>query len=167
MATRPPLISLQFAGFEFLEAALIELGQAPEIKKAMSSALVIAAEPMAMAMRARAIPEVAETIDVSTTLSRRQKRAAGRQSSGIDNIAFVYVGPKPRGLAVLEEFGTVRRHWKTGKSTGSTAARPFARPGFEEEKLGTIDRFGKILWVTIDQAAARIARRQSKAEGGK
>lgn len=161
--SRPPLISLQFDGFEFLEAALLELGEAPEIKKALSEALVIAAEPMAKAMRALAIPEVAETIDVSTTLSRRQKRLAGRQSSGIDNIAFVYVGPKPRGLAVLEEFGTVRRHWKTGKSTGSTAARPFARPGFEQEKEGTVDRFGKLLWITIDKAATRIARRQAKA----
>jgi hypothetical protein len=165
--SRPPLISLKFDGFEFLEAALIELGDDREVKKALKDALVEAAQPMAKAMRALAIPEVAETIDVSTTLSRRQRRAAGRQSSGIDNIAFVYVGPKPRGLAVLEEFGTVRRHWKTGKSTGSTRARPFARPGFEQEKEGTVERFGKILWITIEKAANRIAKRQAKKAAGK
>lgn len=153
------LLSIQFDGFEFLEAALRELGQASEIKKAQTEALVIAAEPMAKAMRALAPASIAETIDVSTKLSRRQRRIADKDP----NAAHVYVGPKPRGPAVLVEFGTVKRHWKTGKSTGSTRPRPFMRPGFEQEKVGTIERFSKLLWISIDKAAKRIARRQAKA----
>lgn len=161
MASSGPLIGMKIEGAESLEAALLALGQDKEVRKALTEAMVIAAEPMAKAMRARAIPRVAETIDVSATLSRRQKREAGRRDASATS-SLVYVGPKPRGLGVIEEFGTVNRHWKTGKSTGSTAARPFARPGFEQEKEGTITRFGRILWVTIAKAAARIAAKQQK-----
>ncbi len=156
---------MEFVGAAALEQALRDLGDGPEIKKALGGALLEAGEPMAKAMRARAprgkTGEMAEGIDVSKTLSRRQRRAAGR--ANLPTMATVYVGPKPKGLAVLVEFGTMRRHWKTGKSTGSTAAHPFARPGFEQEKIPTLERYSKLLWIQIEKAAARIAKRQTKA----
>lgn len=158
----PPLISMKFDGFDFLEKALIELGQAVEIRKAITAGLIEAAEPMARAMRAGApTASIAETIDVSKTLSRRQRRAADRQDA---NTASVYVGPKPVGPALLIEFGTVRRHWKTGKATGSVPARPFMRPGFESTKVQVLELFGKLMWIQIEKAANRIARRQAKAK---
>lgn len=159
--TREPLISMKFDGFDFLEKALLELGEAPEIRKALRDGLIEAAEPMAKAMRAGAPSvSIAETIDASHTLSRRQRAVANRDP----NTAFVYVGPKPVGPALLLEFGTALRHWKTGKSTGSIVAKPFMRPGFEQTKMTVIDLFGKLMWIQIEKAANRISRRQAKAK---
>lgn len=152
---------MQFDGFDFLEKALLELGEAPEIRKALRDGLMEAAEPMARAMRAGAPSvSIAETIDTSHTLSRRQRQAASRDP----NTAYVYVGPKPIGAALLLEFGTQKRHWKTGKSTGSVVARPFMRPGFEQTKMTVIDMFGKLMWIQIEKAANRISRRQAKGK---
>lgn len=157
-------ISMDFVGLDGLEQALRDLGSDKDVRKSMSDAMVQAAEPMAKAMRAGARPSVAETIDVSKTLSRRARRQAAKAEADSGGLSVtVYVGPKPRGQAVLDEFGTSNRHWKTGKSTGSTAARPFMRPGFEQEKFGTIERYGKLLWIQIAKAANRIAKRQMRA----
>lgn len=161
----PPtgLISMNFEGLAGLEQALRDLGSDKDVRKAMGDAMVEAAEPMAKAMRAGAPLGIAETIDVSKTLSRRQRRAAAKaEADGTGPSVTVYVGPKPRGPAVLIEFGTVRRHWKTGKATGSVTPKPFMRPGFEQEKDGTIVRFGQLLWIQIEKAANRISRRQAR-----
>ncbi len=116
---------------------------------------------MAKAMRAGAPPSIAETIDVSSTLSRRQRQVANKDP----NTSYVFVGPKPIGVALLLEFGTAKRHWRTGKSTGSITAHPFMRPGFEQEKMHVLDLFGKLMWIQVEKAANRIARRQAKAKG--
>jgi hypothetical protein len=42
-------------------------------------------------------------------------------------------------------------------------ARPFMRPAFESEKMGALDLLGKLIWIQIEKAAARIARKTAKA----
>lgn len=160
------LISIDIPGAEALEASLRELGEAAEIRSTLSASLMEAAEPMARAARAgapRKTGAMYETIDVAKTLSRRQRRAADRYAADNPTNATVYVGAKPIGPSVLLEFGTTLRHWKTGKSTGSVPARPFMRPAFESEKMHSLELLGRLIWVQIEKAAKRIARRTAKA----
>lgn len=163
--SRKGLINLDFAGAEFLEQALRDLGSDPDVRKALGDSMLQAAEPMAKAARAKVrrgkTLRLEESIDVSKTLSRRQRSQAHTRTGPTE--ATVYVGPKPVGAGVLLEFGTTLRHWRTGKSTGHVPAFPFMRPAFEETKFQVIDLFGKLLWINIEKAAKRIARRQTKA----
>jgi hypothetical protein len=167
MKNRGGLISIEIPGAEALEAALRELGEAVEIRKTLSKALMEAAEPMAKAARAGAprgaTGRLYESIDVAKTLSRRQRQQANRYAADNPTNATVYVGAKPIGPSILLEFGTTARHWKSGKSTGSVPARPFMRPAFESEKMGALDLLGKLIWIQIEKAAARIARKTAKA----
>jgi HK97 gp10 family phage protein len=156
-------------GFEELEAALRELGDAKAIKRTIKAALLEAAEPtakMARSLAARKTGDLAEGVDVSTTLSRRQKSGRGghvRARGRFDPFAaFVYIGAHPMGPAVLAEFGTQKRQTKTGKSTGAMPAKPFMRPAWEANKMQILRDFQKYLWVTIEMEAKRIARRQAR-----
>jgi hypothetical protein len=157
------LLKLKIEGAEDLEAALRALGSSRAIKAALKPALLLAGEPVAKVARAlapRKSGDMAEGVDVSTTLSRRQRHDRGW--GGDNTTAFVYIGASPVGPAVLEEFGTTQRHWKSGKSTGSTRARPFMRPAWEQGKDRVLVDFGRYLWVTIEKEAKRIATKQAK-----
>lgn len=156
------LLQLKLEGVADLEAALRALADNKAIKRAIGKALLEAAEPVARDARARAprkSGEMAETIDVSTTLSRRQRRGRGRAGPAE---AVVFVGASPTGPAVLEEFGTTKRSTKTGKSTGSAPAHPFMRPAWEGKGPLILQTFGRVIWVTIDAEARRIARKQAR-----
>lgn len=168
------LLRMKFEGFAELEAALRELGDAKAIKRSISKALLLAAEPAAREARARAprrSGRMAEGIDVSTTLSRRQKSGRGGHVAArghFDPFAvFVYIGAHPMGPAVIQEFGTQARHWKNGKSTGAVPAHPYMRPAWENHKFQILADFSRYLWVTIEAEAKRIARRQAKLLGSK
>jgi hypothetical protein len=160
------LLSIDIPDADQLEAALRELGEAVEIRKTLSASLMEAAEPMAKAARAGApkgkTGRLYESIDVAKTLSRRQRRQANKYAADNPTNATVYIGAKPIGPSVLLEFGTVARHWKNGKSTGSVQARPFMRPAFEAEKFHSLELLGKLIWIQIAKAAARLAKRTAK-----
>jgi HK97 gp10 family phage protein len=157
------LVAMQIDGADALEKALRDLGQDKEIIKALSTALVEAGEIMARAARLgapRRSGRLYESIDVSTQLSRRQRKARPKTLGE----AVAYVGARPIGPSVLLEFGTTKRHWKTGKSTGHVPAQPFMAPAFESTKFQVLQMFGKLLWIQIEKAANRIARRQAKGK---
>lgn len=163
MAPRKGFLSLEIPNADALEQALRDLGSDPDILKTLSAALLIAGEPMAKAARQkvpRRTGRLQESIDVSTQLSRRQRRNARRQGA-LERT--VYVGAKPIGPSILLEFGTTKRHWKTGKSTGHVPPHPFMRPAFEETKEQALELLGKALWIQIEKSANRIARRTAKA----
>lgn len=160
---------MKMVGFEELEAALRELGDSKAIKRAIGKALMQAAEPAAKEARARAprrSGRLAEGVDVSTTLSRRQRGGGGGHVAARGRhdpfAVFVYIGAHPMGPAVLAEFGTAKRHWKSGKSTGAMPAHPFMRPAWEGHKFKILEDFGRYIWVTIEAEAKRLARRQAK-----
>lgn len=163
------LLRMKFEGFAEVEAALRELGDNAAIKRAIKSALLHAAEPtarMARSMAPRKSGRLAEGVDVSTTLSRRQKSGKGGHVAArgrFDPFAvFVYIGAHPMGPAVLAEFGTQQRHWKNGKSTGAMPAHPFMRPAWEANKFQILADFSKYIWVTIELEAKRLARKQAR-----
>jgi len=163
VASKGSLLSLKIEGAEDLEAALRSLGSDRSVKAAIGKALLLAAEPAAKEARARAPRKsgrMAEGVDVSTTLSRRQKSGSGR--GRLDPTEqFVYIGAHPIGPAILEEFGTAQRHTKSGKSTGANPAKPFMRPAWEAHKFQILKDFQDYLWVIIAQDAARIAKKQA------
>lgn len=159
---------MEFLGGKDLERALLDLADSKAIKRAISKALLEAAEPTARKARAlarRRSGRMAEGVEVSTTLSRRQRRGRGGHTAARGRFdpsaAFVYIGAHPIGPAILAEFGTASRHWKTGKSTGAMPASPFLRPAWEEDKEKILRDFTRYLWVTIEAEAKRIARRQA------
>lgn len=161
------LLAIKFEGAADLEAALRELGEGKAIRSAIGKALLAAAEPAAKEARSRAprkTNRLAEGIDVSTTLSRRQRGSQlNRFGSKLDPYAvFVFIGAHPMGPAVIQEFGTAQRHWKNGKSTGAVPAHPFMRPAWENHKFQILADFAKYLWVTIEAEATRIARKQAR-----
>jgi hypothetical protein len=153
---------MKIEGDDLLEAALRDLGGSKEIRKVLAKTLLHSAEPVARDARSRArrrTGRMAEGIDVSTQLSRRQRSNEPRPTA---DEAQAFIGAKPIGPAVLEEFGTVQRHWKSGKSTGAQPAHPFMRPSWEAGKDGILARFGSEIWVFIELEAKRIARKQAK-----
>lgn len=159
-------IKLDWQGLDELEQSLRDLGSDKEIRNALGATLLQAGEPMAKAARSRAprkTGRMSETIDISLKLSRRQSK--GTKPWNPDE-ANAYVGAKPIGPSLLLEFGTSRRHWKNGKSTGSVAAKPFMRPAFEETKNGVLQNIGILIWGQVEKAAKRIARRQAKLLAG-
>lgn len=105
---------------------------------------------------------VKRRIAVSTKLSRRQKRAAKASGKG-KPLVEIYVGAAPARHAHLLEFGTgPRRHKKSGKSTGSMPPFPFMRPAWDGNKDRVLATFGKEMWIEIEKAAKRLARRNAK-----
>lgn len=171
------VLKLEIQGADTLEAALRALGNSKSIRRAISRALLVAAEPAAKEARAKAprkSGEMAEGVDVSTTLSRRQRsgrhgHAAPRGNYG--PTAEVFIGAHPMGPAVLQEFGTAQRHHASGKSTGASPAKPFMRPAWEAHKFQILEDFKKLLWAAIEEEAQRLARKQSnlirKGKAGK
>lgn len=160
-------LMLEIVGAQELEAALNALGQDRLIKATNRRALLAAAKP-AVATARRLAPKdtgrMADKVDVSSTLSRRQRRGGGYRSN--PNVAHVFIGAAPRGPAVLDEFGTgPRYHKRTRKFVGATPAQPFMRPAWEQHKNQILDDYADELWIQIEKSAKRLARRQAKAAG--
>jgi hypothetical protein len=156
-------LTLKIEGAKELEDALRSLGSDPLIRDTLKKAVLYALEPVARDARSRArrrTGRMAEGIDVSTQLSRRQR--SGRAKNVGKDGAEAFVGAHPIGPAVLEEFGTAERHWKSGKSTGVQSAHPFMRPAWEAGKARVLKDFSDMLWVAIEKAAARQAAKTAK-----
>lgn len=158
--------SLKLKGAEGLAQALRDLGNDRTVKRILKKALLEEAEPAAQMARRLAAKDtrlMAEKINVSTTLSKRQaaqrRSPIGKKDTGVE----VFLGAGARGPAHLIEFGTAgRRQKKTGRYTGYVVARPFMRPAWEAWKYKILDRFAFRLWAEIEKAAKRLAKRQAR-----
>lgn len=146
-------MKMRIEGLRQVDEALKELPRATS-KNVVRRVLRKRAEPMAF-LAANLAPvdeaDLANSMEVSTRLDRRQRRGGSRQ----DRVE-VFVGSSSP-LAHLQEFGT-RHH----------AAQPFMRPAFEQLKYRVLDGIQKDLLDEIEKAkarqarkAARIARRQA------
>lgn len=171
LSPKGALLQMEIVGAKELEAALLALGQDRLIKATLKRGLLKAAQPAvrtAQGLAPRRSGRMASKIAVSSTLSRRQRRAQGygARTSTRGGSATVYLGAAPRGPAVLDEFGTGPRfHRKTGKFVGATPAQPFMRPAWEQHKEQILRDFSRELWIQIEKSAERLARRQMKAAG--
>jgi len=97
----------------------------------------------ARALAPRDTGGLAESIDVSGTLSRSQK---SEHTKAAEQERFV--GPDSRPQAHLREFGG-----------DGNAPAPFMRPAWDATKGQVLDRVGDELWVGIEKAAKAAAKK--------
>lgn len=114
-------------------------------------ALDNAGEIVAKAARAKVPVDTGglrESIDVSGTLSRRQKTEHTKQAE-----QERFVGPDSRPQGHLREFGG-----------DGNAPQPFMRPAWDETRQEVLQRIQDELWVEIEKAAQAAARRAARGK---
>lgn len=144
--------TVKIEGLKELDRALGQLPRATA-KAALRQVLRDAAEPMARQARQSAPRDeyhLYESIDVSTRLSRRQRGQHREENQPTFQEMFVGTN-NPAG--VQQEFGNERH-----------GAQPFMRPAWDAQKKPTLDRIANSLWLRIEQAAQRLARRASRGK---
>lgn len=142
--------TVKVAGLKELDAALSQF--TPTKRRAIGRvALDNAGEIVAKAARALAPVDeghLRESIDVSGTLSRRQKTEHTKRA---EQERFVGPGSHPQGH--LREFGS-----------DGNPPHPFMRPAWDETKNQVLDRIGDELWIGIEKAAKAAARKAARGK---
>lgn len=134
-------------GFSDLDAALGEL-KASTAKGVLRRVGAKALEPFDQAWRDRAprrTGQLAESGDVGTKLSRRQRAQAEQER---DSFVEVFAGPGTNPQAIQEEFGN--RH---------QPATPYVRPAWDATQGRALEIVGEQLGGEIAKTAARAAAR--------
>jgi HK97 gp10 family phage protein len=166
-------LKVKVEGFRDLEQELLKLASPATRKAAARRALKKAAEPLAETMRAYA-PErtgkLAQSITVSTRASggdagkkafARVVQAGGSRADAVTalrdarrasaSLVEMHVGPGRHPKAITQEFGT----W-------FHPPQPFARPAFDVERDGMLDRIRRELAADIAKAVARAERKAAR-----
>lgn len=170
-------VVMTFYGAQALQDALMELAEFASTRTAQAAnrrAMVKSLEPVRDAAE-RMAPKgktgrYARSIKISSRLTRRQARMAGKRMnrSGWDKHAYtqtVFVGPtigEGGNLGVLAEFGTQERVHKNGKAVGRMAAHPHMRPAWDQNKDQVLSTYQGLLWREIAKATERARRRQER-----
>ncbi len=132
-------------GLQQIDAALNQF--TPAKRRAIGRvALDNGGEILAKAARAKAprlTGALAESIDVSGTLSRAQKAEHAKAAE-----QERFVGPDNRPQAHLREFGG-----------DGNAPDPYMRPAWDETHGQVLDRIGDELWIGIEKAVTAAARK--------
>ena len=139
-----------FTGGKELDAALNQF--TPTKRRAIGRvALDNAGEITAKAARALVPVDTGglrESIDVSGTLSRRQKSEHTKTAE-----QERFIGPDSRPQGHLREFGS-----------DGNPPQPFMRPAWDQTKEKVLDRIGDELWVGIEKAAQQAAKRAARGK---
>ncbi len=145
-------ITFRIVGASELERALAQLPKAVA-KSVLRGVLRKAGAPIvdhAVALCPHRTGELARSIDIRPTLTRRQRNRRMRGGA-----AEMFIGPSfPMGAhGHLIEFGTV-----------NMAAQPFLRPAWDAGKTRVLESVRKDIWQALVRVARRLAKR---AEAGK
>lgn len=135
---------------------------ADQVLRATARKAVKPVEQMAESLVPKDESELAQSITISTRLSKRQKQLFGRKGDVV-----VHVGPShPKGAhGHLVEFGTGARYQKTtGRYVGVMPARPFMRPAWDANKMRVLETMRTEIWTVLRKAVQRLRKR---AEAGK
>lgn len=151
--------TLTLEGFEDFEAALDEIASVPTRRGIGRRALRRAALPLAVQLEAaapRRSGALAESVAVSTKLSKRQAKLHRKEHRGDPAHVEVFVGAGPLSQAHTEEFGTLFQ-----------PARPWARPVWDADHRALLDRLRVALWDELQKSLRRAeARARRVAERG-
>lgn len=161
---RKGFIRMDFLGVEETAKALRDIGKDKTIKAAQRRELRKAATPTLEMARRNAPTEtqrMRDGISLSGILSRKQRRGGRYAKDPTQNTVHLFLGAKPRGPAVLTEFGTGPRYTKKGKFTGSAPAQPFLRPAWEADKMNILDRYQRGISKSILRAARRANKKRA------
>lgn len=149
-------ITVKTTGFKELEENLDLLSKAAG-KGVLQRGLKKAAEPMAelmrsLAPRGRSAPdELADSIAVSTKLSKRQAGKHRKMFRTDKASVEMFVGPGPDPAAWNQEFGNINH-----------SAQPFARPAWDQDKRPMLDRLSKELWSELEKSIKRAERKAAR-----
>ncbi|MCW1932615.1 HK97-gp10 family putative phage morphogenesis protein [Pararhodobacter zhoushanensis] len=148
-------VTVRLEGFAELERELERLGREATQKASLRRALKTSAEPMAAIARSLApndpatgAPDLANSIAVSTKLSKRQRSQHRRMFRDDRASVEMFVGPGPDPAAWNQEFGNINHR-----------AQPFMRPAWDQDKDAMLDRLKREIWNDIQRTVARAARR--------
>lgn len=144
---------VKLEGFSDLDRAFDDLSRAVG-KAVLRRAAIAAAEPMARVMRSLAPKDeldLSESIDVSTKLSARQAALHRKMFRNDRDAVEIFVGPGPDPAAHIQEFGSEH-----------VTPQPFARPAFDQEWRGFIDKARVEIADQLQRAAERAARKAAR-----
>jgi HK97 gp10 family phage protein len=144
------LIKVKTTGLPELQAVLRQLPDATA-RNVLRRVGKTVLEPVAATARQLAPKEwgdLEKTITVSSRLSKSQR--AKHKSDDRDSVRM-YVGAGNVQQSYLQEFGTVHH-----------PAQPFMRPAWDQHHMEVFHEIGKALWVEIQKATARLARKAAK-----
>ena len=158
-------LTIKIEGLRELDAALADLGKSMS-RTVMRRAAVTALTPIVEDAKARVIAstngtgKLAESLTVSTQLSRNQRREARRATKSYFEI---YAGAGALPEAHLLEWGTGLRFQRDPeKSVGFMPAEPFLRPAWDAFRSELPKVVGAELWAELRKAAARKAKRAAR-----
>ena len=149
--------TFKIEGLKELEAAFLQLENVNQRRASARRALKKAAQPMAeeaTRLAPRAFGTLAESIVVSTVLSKRQ-RALHRKMFRDDKAAVeMFVGAGPLSSAHNQEFGNQHN-----------PPQPFMRPAFEGNAVGMLETLKVELWADLQKTVARAERKAARQRG--
>lgn len=143
-------VRVTFAGGKELDAALNQF-TATKRRAIGRVALDSAGEITAKVARSLAPVEegnLRESIDVSGTLSKRQKSQHTKEAE-----QERFIGPDNQPSAHLREFGS-----------DGAPPHPFMRPAWDQTKEKVSDRIGEELWLGIEKAVQQAAKRAARGK---
>lgn len=89
-----------------------------------------------------------KSIVVTTTLTRSQRGQYKKEGpKDID----VFIGPNSHPKAHMQEYGT-----------SHAPAQPYMRPAWDESKAGIVQGLADDMWIEIEKAVSRAARKAAK-----
>ena len=150
--------TVKLEGFAELERELDRLSKSAG-KGVLRRSLKKAAQPMADLMEGMAprgdsaSDDLAESIGVSTKLSKRQKSIHKKMFRDDRASVELFVGPGPDPAAWNQEFGNINH-----------GPQPFVRPAWDQDRMALLDRLGKLMWAELEKS---IKRADAKAARGK
>jgi HK97 gp10 family phage protein len=143
-------------GCKELERRLAALPKAMS-RTVLRNALKKASAPMKAEAQGLAPTGLAESVVISTKLSKNQRRRRKADKATVE----VFTGSKDP-QAHLFEWGTAERRWRKGKSTGRMTPQPFMRPAWDATKKQAKDILFKEILLQLSKAVARLAKRAEK-----
>lgn len=169
-------VTFDVQGFAELEAALDNLSKAAG-KGVLRRSLKKAAQPtadLAASMAPKKTGKLSKSIIVGAKLDGRQARMHKKMFRDDKSAVTLFVGPSyllgDKGRhGHLVEFGTAP-HINGGVFAGTqnpgTAARPFMRPAWEQDKHAMLDRLSDELWSELEKSVKRAERKAARQAGG-
>lgn len=146
-------MKVKFSGGRDIERALKDLASNATKRNATLRALNHAAEPIrdeATRLAPEDRGELKASIKIGKAISAFQ-----RMSKGDVVVTFVgideSINKRLHIYAEIDEFGRVGQE-----------PQPYMRPAWEQEKMTALDRLGPALWIEIDKAAERAARKAAR-----
>lgn len=147
-------MKVDLKGFREMDAALEEFRK-PTGQNILKRAGIAALEPMAEVMEAKA-PRLSGDLEKAVGVGTRRPKGAKKHFRDRSTVE-IYAGVKVVGggmppQAIQQEFGNENH-----------GPQPYVRPGWDAEKMPTLDRVADTLGGEIDKAQARAKRKALKA----